>query len=394
MQCFKPDSSINSDWHVLRIYILATGPEPPGPNTKRRQFMSKIFRNVASIAGTLALIPVAALADGPKFSGFVTASYLYDLNDQPSGYINSFQGSNFYGGKNASFKADAAHLTITGGDSAGATYTIDIDAGTDGVATGQSINNGTWAIDVQQAFVSIPFGASPLGLQAGKFYTPEGIEVGNSGSDPTVTRGLAFGVLECTAHTGALLTFKANAQISGAIGGINGTDVWLSDNVDGIPVGFAKVAFNYGDPISATVSAYYGHQNGSRENFLSLDLTGVNKSLVPSLDLNFQANFKKANKAATDSSGKDWTGFLVGLQPLYHMGAAQVGVRYEFLSLDDNGTVSINSVTVAPGYKLTQSTLLRAEYRIDLASKNVFKDDKGAGTKTAQLVGAELNYTF
>jgi len=363
--------------------------------------MSKIFRNMASIAGTLALIPVAAMADGPKFSGFVTATYLYDLNDPASGYVNGAGTApkstytNFYGGKNASFKADAAHLTITGGDSAGATYTIDLDAGTDGAATGGSMvstGNG-WAFDVQQAFVAVPFGKSPVGLQAGKFYTSEGIEVGNSAADPTVTRGLAFGVLECTAHTGALLTFKANDQISGAIGGINGLDTWLADNVDGIPVGYAKVAFNYGDPISATVSAYYGHQNGLREKFLSLDLTGVNKTLVPSLDLNFQANFKKSDKAG--AAGKDATAFLVGLQPLYHMGAAQVGVRYEYLSADDGSTTtSVNSIALAPGYKLTQSTLLRAEYRIDLASEKIFEDDKGATTKTAQLVGGELNYTF
>ncbi|HQF56679.1 MAG TPA: outer membrane beta-barrel protein [Fibrobacteria bacterium] len=357
--------------------------------------MSKIFRSVASIAGILALIPVATLADGPQFSGFVTATYLYDLNDPASGQVNNaLGGSNFYGGKNASFKADAAHLTITGGDSAGATYRIDLDAGTNSVATGGSISIGTgWAFDVQQAFVSIPLGTTPLGLQAGKFYTPVGIEVGNSGADPTITRGLAFGILECTAHTGALLTFKVNDQISGAIGGVNGTDVWLADTVDGIPVGHAKVSFNYGDPIVATVAGYFGHQNGSRENFLSLDLTGVNKSLVPSLDLNFQVNFKKASKAGV--AGKDATGFLVGLQPLYHMGAAQVGVRYEFLSADDGSTTTtINSIALAPGYKVTQSTLLRAEYRIDLASEKVFEDDKGAGTKTAQLVGAELNYTF
>jgi len=356
--------------------------------------MTKTSRTFATMVGALALLPMATKADGPKFSGFVTGSYLYDINDPPSGKVNSYLGSNFYGGKNASFKADAAHLTVTGGDSGGATYTIDLDAGTDGVATGGSMSAGTgWAFDVQQAFVSVPFGKLPVGLQAGKFYTSEGIEVGNSGADPTITRGLAFGILECTAHTGALLTFKANDNISGAIGGINGLDTWLADTVDGIPVGYAKLAFAYGDPVSATVSAYYGHQNMSRNNFLSLDLTGVTKVVYPGLDLNFQANYKKADKAATDGV-KDWTGLLFGLQPLMHIGAAQVGVRYEFAKLDDVSSVNLQTVSLSPGYKFTQNSLLRAEYRIDFASEKVFQDSKGAPTDQSQLVGAELNYTF
>jgi hypothetical protein len=372
--------------------------------------MSKTSRTLATMAGTLALVPTVLLADGPKFTGFVTGSYLYDLDNPVTGTVNNFLGSNFYAGKNASFKADAAHLTITGGDSAGATYTIDLDAGTDGVATGGSLNNGNYAFDIQQAFVTLPFGKSAFGLQAGKFYTSEGIEVGNSGADPTLTRGLAFGILEFTSSTGAVLTFKANDQISGAIGAINGPDVWqINSAVDGIPVGYLKVAANYGDPFSATFSAYYGPEgSGStpRAKYTSLDLTGLNKTLVPSLDINFQGNFKlTGDQGATPS--KSLTQYLIGVQPLYHFGAGQVGLRYEFLSNDDGTTTtSINSIALAPGYKLTQNTLIRVEYRIDLASQKIFLDDKATATtvglntiytpdtKTDQVVGAEVNYTF
>jgi predicted porin len=76
------------------------------------------------------------------------------------------------------------------------------------------------------------------------------------------------------------------------------------------------------------------------------------------------------------------------------MGAGQIGLRYEFLSLDDGSTTTINSIALAPGYKLTQNTLVRAEYRIDIASKSIFEDDKGNGKKNDQVVGAEANYTF
>ena len=373
--------------------------------------MSKTSRTLGLVAGALSLVPAAILADGPKFTGFVTGSYIYDINDPPSGFVNGAGSApnstftNFYGGRNASFKADAAHLTITGGDSAGATYTIDLDAGTDGIATGGSMSNGPkgFAFDVQQAFVTVPFGKSPFGLEVGKFYTSEGIEVGNSAANPTVTRGLAFGVLEFTSSTGAILTFKANDQISGAIGAINNPNgqVWQYDGTDGIPVGYAKVASAYGDSFAATISAYFGPQGGTspsaRKNYTSLDLTGLTKT-IPNLDLNYQVNFNMAMDAGADASGNkaNTMAYLIGVQPLYHMGAAQVGLRYEFLSVDPGtGSTTINSIALAPGYKLTQNTLLRAEYRIDLASKNTwYVDDKGNATKTDQVVGGELNYTF
>jgi len=345
------------------------------------------------------------MADGPKFTGYVTGSYLYDLNDPVSGNINSFEGSDFYAGRNSSFKADAAHLTITGGDSAGSSYTIDLDAGTDGVATGGALVSTTgFAFDVQQAFVSVPFGKSAFGLQAGKFYTSEGIEVGNSAANPTLTRGLAFGILEFTSSTGAVLTFKANDQISGAIGAINepnGTSVWQYDGSDGIPVGYAKVALAYGDPFSATISAYFGPQGGvgvptARKDYTSLDLTALNKTLIPSVDLNFQANYMLRMDAGATTSD-NWMAYLIGIQPLYHMGAGQIGLRYEYYSQDDGVTTTmINSVALAPGYKLTQNTLIRAEYRVDFASQEIFMKGTGVApdSKVDQVIGSELNYTF
>ena len=130
---------------------------------------------------------------------------------------------------------------------------------------------------------------------------------------------------------------------------------------------------------------------------MSLDLTGVNKS-VENLAINFQVNYKKLDKANSD--GTNSPNFGLGLQPVYTMGAAQIGLRYEFASLDlhkinkfDNTT--IHSISVAPGYKLTQSTLARVEYRIDIASEKIFEDDKGAiSKKNDQAITAEFNYTF
>src|ERR1035437_790522 len=224
--------------------------------------MSKTSRTLAIAAGALSLVPSILLADGPKFTGYVTSTYNKDFSDTTNGY-------NYYGGKDASFQLNAAHLSINGGDSAGATYTIDLDAGTDGTHNGGVINSGNgWAFDVQQAFVTVPVLKTPLSLTGGKFMTSEGIEVMNSGVNPTITRGLLFGQVEPVAHTGAYLTFKASDAVSVSLGGVNGWDNWQISEADGIPMAYAKVALGFGNPFAGTVSAYYGPQIGTRNNLL------------------------------------------------------------------------------------------------------------------------------
>ena len=99
-----------------------------------------------------------------------------------------------------------------------------------------------------------------------------------------------------------------------------------------------------------------------------------------------------------DTTRTDLTNIGFGIQPLYHVtDAIQVGVRYEFLNSDpkDGKSITYQTIALAPGYKLTPATLIRAEYRIDFASEKVFENDKHAyNKKVDQAITAELNYTF
>lgn len=366
--------------------------------------MSQTTRTLASALGLLALVPAGILADGPKFTGYVTGSYNYDFNDPASGGYSSNPVTtspiNYYGGKTSSFQLNAAHLSINGGDSAGATYTIDLDGGTDGTHnTGVIDSKNGWAFDIQQAFVTVPFGKSIVSLTGGKFYTSEGIEVLNSAANPTVTRGLLFGQVEPVATTGAYLTLKFADAVSLSLGGVNGWDNWTTTPVDGIPTEYTKLALNFGDPFAATITEYWGPQAGSRNSMSSTDFTGVTK-VVPNLALNFQANYlvkSKAGGVGTDGKALDLSFVGFGLQPVYVIDAAQIGFRYEFLSQGNGESkgLFLNSVSLAPGYKLTQNSLLRLEYRIDFASEKIFEDDKSVdNAKMDQAVTAELNYTF
>jgi len=352
-----------------------------------------MLTNNSRILGSTALMTLAltgmAVA-GPTVTGYVTGSYNKNLNNpvtRASSPLNYYQQT-----REATFESDAAHITLAGGDSLKATYGIDIDAGTNSASNGGSITGKNWGIEVQQAFVAVPFGSTAFGLKGGKFYTTEGIEVLNSAANPTISRGLLFGQVEPVAHTGAVVT-GTFAKFDFAVGGVNGWDSTLSSATDGIPMVLGKVGFNLGAPLVGALTAYYGAYQ-AHDNLLSIDLTAANHTLAL-VDLNVQVNYLV--KAKIDGTN-DLTYFGAGLQPLFHFGAAQVGLRYEFLTSKTEGDAkshSANSISVSPGYKLTPATLVRAEFRMDIASDSVFTTDKGANmSKTEPTVSAELNYTF
>ena len=349
-----------------------------------------IDRHAKAAAAILALVGLAA-ADAPRVTGYVTGTCSKDFNYPASGTSSDY---NYYEGKEASFQLNAAHATFTGNDVGGANYVIDVDAGTDALKNPGSLSLGSgYAIDLQQAYVAVPFGKTPLGIQAGRFYTSEGIEVQNSGFNPTITRGLLFGQMECINHTGAILTADFGKHLNLAAGAVNGWNNWTVPSVDGLPMAYARIYASAGDPLSATLSGYYGSSaslNGSRDDFLSLDLTGISR-LTSTLDLNFQGNYQFRGAGAPELDTK-LSG--AGIQPLLHLDNAQLGFRYELFYKDLKGKeVTINSLSLAPGFRFTASTLMRVEYRVDIGAEKDFQADSHKN-RADQVVTVELNHMF
>ena len=335
------------------------------------------------------------ISASPEFSGYVTASYNKNLNN-PDSRTNS-PLNYYFQGREATFQLDAAHLSLTGGDSGKATYGVDFDAGTNSRwnagADTSSVGNG-WGYEIQQAYLAFPLNGI-LGIKGGKFYTTEGIEGLNSGNNPTISRGLIFSLSEPLAHTGVVLTATPAERVDFAVGAVNGWDNWLSPADDGIPTALVKVGLNFGNPFAGTVTAYYGPY-ANRDNLLSLDFTAVNKS-VSIVDINFQVNYLLKEAASSAADGKDLSNLAFGLQPVFHLPYnTQVGARYEFLhQKDGSSSINFHTVAVAPGWRPTPSTIVRAEFRADIADEKVFEDDKGVYSKKVEpLVSAELNYTF
>ena len=76
--------------------------------------MTMTSRKIAPLFGVVAILPLAAQADGPKFTGYVTSTYNYDINDPASGaYANDAQSLNYYGGKTGSFQMNRCPTSRT-----------------------------------------------------------------------------------------------------------------------------------------------------------------------------------------------------------------------------------------------------------------------------------------
>src|SRR5688500_5962825 len=155
----------------------------------------------------------------PTISGFIDGTYNYNFN-HPAAGVTPYHT---YTAPHHSFLLNAAHLALTGGDGK-LSYALEIDAGTDAF-----VNTLDDDFDVQEAWAAYTTDLG-LGFKVGKFVTFNGIEVIESGANPTISRGFLFGLAEPFTHVGALVTYKISDQLDVAAGAVNGWDVMVDNN--------------------------------------------------------------------------------------------------------------------------------------------------------------------
>lgn len=352
------------------------------------------IRFKAALIGGCILAFSAANAESPAISGFIDATYNRNLQSGDAGPTTNHHHS--FDAQANTFLLNAVHLAATGSSGEELSYAVEVDMGTDAAAT-NSLGLGTGdEVDLQEAYVTYRKHDSKLGFKAGKFVTYQGIEVIESGANPTVTRGLLFGLAEPYTHTGIVATYQLSEALDIHLGAINGWDLFVDNNKR--PTEVLKLGYNGGDPLALTVSAYMGpEQAGNTDNSrTSVDATGVSKS-IKNLDLWFQANYGMEDGAALDGGDASWMGF--GVQPLYHLSdKACLGARYEYFKDSDgarSGAVeTLQNISIAPAYSLTKSLVSRLEFRADMSDEDVFMDGDGKATGQQLQVAAEMIYSF
>ncbi|MBI2505700.1 MAG: porin [Candidatus Latescibacteria bacterium] len=351
------------------------------------------FRLKAALIGGCIVAFSSAGAESPALSGFIDATYNRNLQSGDSGPTTNQHHS--FDAQANSFLLNAVHLAATGSSGEELSYAIEVDMGTDAAA----INSGGLGtgdeMDLQEAYVTYRKPDSKLGFKAGKFVTYNGIEVIESGANPTVTRGYLFGLAEPYTHTGIVATYQLSQALDVHLGAVNGWDLFVDNNTR--PTGVVKLGYSGGDPLALTVSAYLGPEQAGNtdDSRMSVDATGVSKS-VKNLDLWFQVNYGSEAKVAAGEDAS-WLGF--GLQPLYHFSEKTcLGVRYEYFKDSDGArsgtTQALQNISIAPAYYLTKSLLSRLEVRADMSDEDVFTDSDGEATGQQLQVAAEMIYSF
>lgn len=357
----------------------------------------------AAEAATAAPAAAAEAPSGPKISGYVQSSYTYDMNNP----LNNVTTYRVYDVHN-SFLLNNAHVALTGSIGK-VNYTIETDMGHDAfvhksagfgvtahvptltpdpVSGGTPFTTGTQDIsvdpdadifDVQEAYATFPDPFLALvGIEAtvkvGKWATYSGIELIESGSNPTITRGYLFGWAEAWTHVGAAVSVPVGpATIT--FGVINGWDK-IMDNNDA-QSGLANVFVNLGDKIgTVNLTGYSGSEDantGLKKNHV--DITGVLK-VIPMIDLWWQATYNDQqvyyDPTTMTGGGVNKNGGAT-LQPLVKLSDKfTVGLRAEYFeeksyaapgNIWSNGTLCLNWMHAA-------GIVTRFEFRHD-ESKNV-----------------------
>ena len=365
---------------------------------------------------------------GPVFTGFVDTTYNYNLGRPPTG-TNTYYA---FDGQANTIALNNAQLELTGspkGDSS-VVYMLKInfgtdaysEAGTSGPAGGGTTVSHASNLDVEEAWGWYVDPVSKVGLKAGEFASFAGIENIESISDPTITRGVIFSLLEPGTHTGVLLTWTG-VVFDYAIGVVNGWDELTS--TDQGKTGVAKMGITLGDPLALVVSALYGPQQAPATAYVpaaggaaavpatlagsdsnkrgSIDVTGLTK-LVPKWQINFQGNYgweKNAPAAlalgAAPNSQADWLGF--GIQPVYqYTSMTTLAFRIELLDDIEGARTGVKqeiwSFSVCPGWQIAPHFLLRAEGRLDLSNEPVYLDHAGNAVKIQATMALETIYNF
>jgi hypothetical protein len=336
----------------------------------------------ALFIGVLSIQSAFAEVTGPKVSGFIDTTYNQDLSS-PSRSTNF--GRSFDLSANT-FLLNAVQLNLDGSSGANG-YHIEFHFGTDQKSASEH--------NIQEAYMTWSQMDGKCVITAGKFVTLEGIEVIESGANPTISRGYLFGLAEPYSHIGVKMDHKLNDKIQITLGAVNGWEIATDNNRD--KTYLARVGLNWGNPLTVGIVHYIGNEettitSGKRN---STDITGVSK--WGNLAINFQYNMGKEEDLVAVGTDAEWSGF--GIQPVYTVNDKfSVGARYESFE-DTNGARGLGgaatpakdawNITLTPTWKLSDTTTLRAEYRMDDWTVTATGASEDSST-----VGGEMIYTF
>lgn len=325
--------------------------------------------------------PKDAKSSGPEIGGHIESTFNWNFiqkNGDPK--TNELRS---YDSQANTFNLNAAHIEIKGAVKEKLSYMIQVDAGSDAIATKDATTGAGGLFDIQEAFITYSL-IDMVSFTAGKFATFQGIEVIEGPDNPTVSRGYLYGLAEAFTLTGMFLELTPGKIFSLKLGAANDWDVM--DDTNNNKTIIAQVGFDFGDLLSFVVSPFVGGETAD----YSIDVTGVSK-LGSIVDINFQYIYGKL-----DSS--KWWG--AGIQPVIHITAVfDLALRYEIWKPDAvkaglTENLVAHNVTITPTWKPMEGIMIRPEFRYDLANQEIFSKDNETGTRSKRNMTASIGTSY
>jgi hypothetical protein len=240
---------------------------------------------------------------------------------------------------------------------------------------------------IQQAYLSVLAG-DKLTLDVGKFVTPIGAEVIESGDNWNYTRSTLFGYAIPFYHTGVRATLAASDKVSVSGFVLNGWNNGSETNDDKtFAVG---VSLSPSESFSWIANFMAGVEGDPDADTLSIFDTTASVSLGDKLSL--MGNFDYGTQGDTK-----WWGTALYAKVQARENWAVVG-RYEYIDDTEGGFMTIGqkaqTFTLTSDHAVSDGLQMRLEYRLDKTDDDFFPKDDGSLSSTQSSLTVGLVYAF
>jgi hypothetical protein len=327
----------------------------------------------------------AASPEPPKVdvTGFVDVYYGYNFNKvDPIARTFDVQHNTF----SLSLAEVAFAKGVTPDSRVG--FRVDLDFGktADLVAAYEPESDGKEIYKhIEQGYLSLLTGK--VQWDAGKFVTPIGAEVIESGDNWNYTRSILFGYAIPFYHVGVRGTWAATDKLSLAGYLVNGWN--NSSEVNGDKTGAIGLTWKPNAKWTWIANDMFGKETNDSNDTRNLFDTTLTYSPGK---LSLMANYDYGSEGSTS-----WWGIAGYAKYQATAGWALVG-RYEYADDTDGGFMTfgtkIQSLTVTSDHLVAGALKLRLEYRTDFAAEPIFPKDDGFNQKSQTTLTVGLVYGF
>lgn len=359
---------------------------------------------------------LSSFLESTDFSGWVAASYFYNLNNPRKANAPGANAaiSNPFHPDHNSFQFDEAWFVMSreATEESPAGFHVELTYGATATALAEAPNvirggfgnangNDIWVVQANVSYLT-PWGQK---VTAGKFGTTIGYEVAGAAYNVNITRGFQYNLFQPFSQTGVLVSQDFDSGFTYTVGAVNGLGNEQFDT--NMSKGFLWQVGWGNDTMTLLFNGMY--DSDIEGNGDDLKIFDVVAELTPADNLLMWANYGYFTINDTGAGGDDpeahalTLGGRVGITDDFGLGA-----RGEFAHIDDDAgnDGELYGWTVTTDYALTDNLTWKVEYKGEAADgdpgaalgladfSDPFPDGRNGDKDITHYVGTQLYYEF